>query len=148
MTVAPEKTAAATRRGRDLVTPELFERLTDFCATEYGLEYCVAKQIQDQAIAMCYTMGVTRSGDTMAPSATVDPGWHAFMLHTEEYAAWCQEQFGYFLHHQPNSKTRTRGLMTNTVDKIRAQGLVVDDRLWGTDAECNPPTCCGDGPCC
>ncbi|MFF1401763.1 hypothetical protein [Streptomyces sp. NPDC058294] len=97
---------------------------------------------------MCYTMGVTQSGDTMAPSATVDPGWHTFMVHTEEYAFWCQEQFGYFLHHRPNSKTRTSGLMTHTVDKIRAQGFEVDDRLWGTAADCNPPACCGDGPCC
>ena len=73
---------------------------------------------------------------------------------------WCQptfykevnltigESFGYFLHHRPNSKTRTRGLMTNTVDKISAQGFEVDDRLWGTAADCNAPTCCGDGPCC
>ncbi|MEU0052212.1 hypothetical protein ABZ299_22355 [Streptomyces sp. NPDC006184] len=147
MTVAPER-PVALRRGQDLVTPALFERLTDFCAEEYGLERGVAARIQDQAIAMCYTMGVTQSGDTMAPSATVDPGWHTFMLHTEEYALWCEEQFGYFLHHRPNSKTRTSGLMTHTVDKIRAQGFEVDDRLWGTAADCNPPACCGDGPCC
>lgn len=147
MTVAPER-PVALKRGRDLVDPGLFETLTGFCSEEYGQERCVAERVMDQALAMCYTMGVTRSGDTMAPSATVDPGWHTFMLHTEAYASWCQENFGYFLHHRPNSKTRTRGLMTNTVDKISAQGFEVDDRLWGTAADCNAPTCCGDGPCC
>ncbi|MGI5408750.1 hypothetical protein ACQEV9_18390 [Streptomyces chartreusis] len=147
MTVAPER-PVALKRGRDLVTPELFAQLTDFCAEEYGQEPCVAERVIDQALAMCHTMGVTQSGDTMAPSQQVDAGWHTFMLHTEAYAAWCQESFGYFLHHQPNSKVRTRGLMTNTVDKIRAQGFEVDEGLWGTAADCNPPTCCGDGPCC
>ncbi len=140
--------AVELRQGRHLVTPGLFNRLVDFCAKEYGLERSVAERIQDQAIALCYVMGVTRSGDTMAPSETVDPGWHTFMLHSKEYAEWCQANFGYFLHHAPNSKTRTQGLMVNVVDKIREAGFAVDDRLWGTAAECNPPTCCGDGPCC
>ncbi|MFI6011417.1 hypothetical protein ACIBAG_21800 [Streptomyces sp. NPDC051243] len=84
----------------------------------------------------------------MAPSQLVDPGWHTLILHTGWYADWCQQHFGYFLHHQPNSKVRTRGLMTDVVAKIRAAGFEVDDRLWGTAADCNPPACCGDGPCC
>ncbi|MFD7614400.1 hypothetical protein [Streptomyces sp. NPDC059828] len=140
--------AVELRRGRDLVAPGLFDRLVDFCAEEYGLERSVAERIQDQAIALCWVMGTTRSGDTMAPSATVDPGWHTFMLHSTEYTQWCKEQFGYYLHHAPNSKTRTQGLMGDVVGRIRAAGLVVDESLWGTAAECNPPTCCGDGPCC
>ncbi|UUN27043.1 hypothetical protein [Streptomyces sp. FIT100] len=140
--------AVELRHGRDLVEPELFDRLVDFCAQEYGLERLVAEQVQDQAIAMCYVMGTTNSGALMAPSETVDPGWHTFMLHSAEYAEWCREQFGYFLHHSPNSKTRTRGLMVDVVGKIRDAGFVVDESLWGTAADCNPPTCCGDGPCC
>ncbi|MFI2345741.1 hypothetical protein ACH492_01480 [Streptomyces sp. NPDC019443] len=140
--------AVELRHGRDLVDGDLFDRLVDFCAEEYGLERVVAEQIQDQAIAMCYVMGTTRAGDTMAPSKEVDPGWHTFMLHSPEYTAWCQENFGYYLHHKPNSKVRTRGLMVDVVGKLREAGFVVDERLWGTAADCNPPTCCGDGPCC
>ncbi|MEU2154746.1 hypothetical protein ABZ532_06945 [Streptomyces sp. NPDC019396] len=140
--------AVELRRGRDPVAPGLFDRLVDFCAQEYGLERCVAERIQDQAIALCWVTGTTRSGNTMAPSATVDPGWHTFMLHSTEYTHWCQEQFGYYLHHTPNSKTRTPGLMVDVAARIRAAGLVVDESLWGTAADCNPPTCCCDGPCC
>lgn len=144
--------AVELRQGRHLVSPDLFNRLVDFCAEEYGLERCVAERIQDQAIALCWVMGTTRSGDVMAPSATVDPGWHTFMLHSAEYAKWCEEQFGYFLHHAPNSKMRTTGLMVDVVGRIREAGFVVDESLWGTAADCNgapnPPTCCGDGPCC
>lgn len=138
----------ATRTGRSLVTGTEFETLAAFCADEYGLERCVADRVLDQALALVYVMGTTRSGTAMAPSQLVDPGWHTLILHTDWYANWCQEQFGYFLHHQPNSKTRTRGLMTDVVQRIRAAGFGVDERLWGTAADCNPPTCCGDGPCC
>ncbi|WP_148589445.1 hypothetical protein [Streptomyces sp. WAC01526] len=136
------------RQGRDLVPPELFERLVDFCADEYGLERSVAERVQSEAIAMCHVMGITQAGDDMTPSKQVDSGWHTFMLHTEEYASWCQQNFGYFLHHRPNSKIRTKGLMADVVGRIKAQGFEVDERLWGTTADCNPPACCGDGPCC
>ncbi|GGU83014.1 hypothetical protein GCM10010211_56220 [Streptomyces albospinus] len=147
MTVASEQ-SVKPRQGRHLVSPELFERLVDFCAEEYGLERCVAECVQSEAIAMCYVMGSTNAGDEMAPSKQVDAGWHIFMLHTEEYADWCQENFGYFLHHRPNSKVRTRALMTDVVGRLKAQGFEADERLWGTAADCNPPACCGDGPCC
>ncbi|MFF4500195.1 hypothetical protein [Streptomyces sp. NPDC001401] len=143
-------TAVATksRTGRSLVPADDFDMLAAFCTDEYGLERSVADRVVDQALALVHVMGSTGEGATMAPSQQVDPGWHTLILHTDWYANWCQEQFGYFLHHQPNSKTRTHGLMTDVVGKIRAAGFEVDERLWGTAADCNPPACCGDGPCC
>ncbi|MFD3557802.1 hypothetical protein ACFWWA_37745 [Streptomyces goshikiensis] len=137
----------ALRRGRDLVSPELFERLAAFCADEYGLERVVADRVMDQAIAFVYVLGSQQAYD-MAPSERVDPGWHSFMLHTQEYAAWCQEQFGHFVHHSPNARVRTRPLMVSVADRIAAAGFDVDARLWGTAADCNQPACCGDGDGC
>ncbi len=141
-------TAVDCSTGRSLVPDAEFDMLAAFCADEYGLERGVADSVVDQALALVYVMGSTGKGSTMAPSELVDPGWHTLILHTGWYAQWCERQFGYFLHHQPNSKTRTRGLMTDVVARIRAAGFAVDDRLWGTAADCNAPTCCGDGPCC
>ncbi|MFG2377359.1 hypothetical protein ACGFY9_38590 [Streptomyces sp. NPDC048504] len=140
--------ATTTRTGRSLVAVADFAMLAAFCADEYSLERAVADRVVDQALALVFVMGSTGEGASMAPSQQVDPGWHTLVLHTDWYANWCQEQFGYFLHHQPNSKTRTGGLMTSVVSKIRAAGFEVDDQLWGTAAECNAPACCGDGPCC
>jgi hypothetical protein len=148
MTVAPERPLVATRRGRDLVSAEDFRMLADFCADEYKMPLDIAELTMDEALAMVYTMGVTRSGDTMAPSEAVDPGWHTLILHTEWYADFCQQQFGYFLHHKPNSKWRTSGLMVDVASKIEAAGFRVDRAMWKTRADCNPPACCGDGPCC
>ena len=140
--------AITTRTGRSLVTNADFTMLASFCADEYGLERTVADRVVDQALALVFVMGSTGEGASMGPSQQVDPGWHTLILHTDWYANWCERNFGYFLHHQPNSKTRTRGLMTSVVSRIRAAGFEVDDQLWGTAAECNPPACCGDGPCC
>ncbi|WP_217566683.1 hypothetical protein [Streptomyces sp. GbtcB7] len=140
--------AAQPRTGRSLVTDTEYDMLAAFCAAEYGLERCVADRVVDQALTLVYVMGTTGEGAAMAPSQQVDPGWHTLILHTDWYADWCDRNFGYFLHHQPNGKTRTHGLMTDVVRKIRAAGFDVDERLWGTAADCNPPACCGDGPCC
>jgi len=147
MTVTSEK-PVALRRGRDLVSPELFDKLTAFCADEYGLDGNLSARITDEALAFLWTMGTTGKGDAMAPSRDVDPAWHAFMLHSQEYADWCDAHFGRFLHHTPNSKTRTTGLMLDVMDLIRAAGFAVDKSLWGFAANCNEPACCGDGPCC
>jgi hypothetical protein len=145
MTVAPER-PVALRQGRGLVSPELFERLVDFCAKEYGQERSMAERIMDEALAFLDVMGQT--GEGMSPSQVVDPGWHTFMLHTEEYAAWCSERYGRFIHHAPNSRYRDRSTMVDVVAKLRGHGYAVDESLWGTKADCNEPTCCGDGPCC
>ncbi|MBO4258052.1 hypothetical protein [Streptomyces griseorubiginosus] len=136
------------RTGRSLVPQTDFDMLAAFCADEYALDRATADRVVDQALALVHVMGSTGAGASMAPSVQVDPGWHTLILHTDWYANWCQEQFGYFLHHRPNSKTRTPSLMTDVVGKLRTAGFKVDEQLWGTAAECNPPACCGDGPCC
>ncbi|MFD4045122.1 glycine-rich domain-containing protein [Streptomyces sp. NPDC058611] len=140
-------TPVALRHGRDLVSPALFERLAAFCSDEYGFERVVADRVMGQDIAFVYVIGSEKAYD-LAPSERVDPGWHTFMLHTQDYANWCQERFGYFVHHAPNSKVRTGPLMVSTVDRIRAAGFDLDETLWITAAECNQSACCGDGGCC
>lgn len=35
------------------------------------------------------------------PSLEIDAVWHAHILHTKDYAEFCQEFFGRFLHHVP-----------------------------------------------
>ncbi|MGW7363610.1 hypothetical protein ACWGI8_09310 [Streptomyces sp. NPDC054841] len=138
--------ATESVHGRTLVDPELFGRLTDFCAEEYGLERCVAERVMDQGLAFLDVMG--RTGEGLSPSKQVDPAWHTFMLHSAEYTAWCEQRFDRYIHHAPKSRYRDKATMVDVVGKIRAAGYMVDESLWGTKAECNEPTCCGDGPCC
>ncbi|MDO0934821.1 hypothetical protein QQY66_25245 [Streptomyces sp. DG2A-72] len=145
MTVATER-PVALRHGKDLVSPELFERLTAFCAEEYGHERSAAERIMSEALALLDVMGQT--GACLSPSQVVDPGWHTFILHSPEYTEWCQTRYGHYIHHAPKSRYRDSATMVDVVAKIRAHGYEVDERLWGTKSDCNQPTCCGDGPCC
>ena len=33
----------------------------------------------------------------------IDDMWHTFLLFTKDYAAFCNEYFGHFIHHNPNT---------------------------------------------
>ncbi|MFH9606889.1 hypothetical protein [Streptomyces sp. NPDC017448] len=105
----------------------------------------MAERVMDQGLAFVETMGRTRAA--LSPSKVVDPAWHAFLLHTKDYAEWCTARFGYVIHHDPRSRKVDAGMMVDVTEAIRAQGFYVDERMWRTPAECNPPACCGDGGC-
>lgn len=38
-------------------------------------------------------------------SPIIDEVWHAFLLHTRDYQAFCQKAYGRFVHHRPNTPT-------------------------------------------
>ncbi|MGK5549492.1 glycine-rich domain-containing protein [Streptomyces sp. URMC 127] len=140
----------AVRTGRSLVDGELFSRLVTFLVEHEKRPRSMAERIMDQALAFLWMSGHSQDVP-LSPSTDVDPGWHTFMLHTREYARWCQEQFGRFLHHNPFNGPlgpRDAGGIRRTVAAIEAAGFTVDHELWGTAAECNPPACCGDGGGC
>jgi hypothetical protein len=40
------------------------------------------------------------------PSQQVDDVWHAFLLFTQEYAAFCRKTVGFFVHHVPTASGR------------------------------------------
>lgn len=39
---------------------------------------------------------------SLPPSIDIDEVWHAHILHTEDYYAFCEQVFGGFLHHHPH----------------------------------------------
>lgn len=38
-----------------------------------------------------------------ASMVVIDELWHAFVLHTEDYAQFCDQYFGFFVHHFPGN---------------------------------------------
>ena len=38
-----------------------------------------------------------------SPTRAVDEAWHTFILHTLDYAAYCEKRFGRFIHHVPTT---------------------------------------------
>lgn len=87
------------RTGRSLLSAELFDSLTHFITVHDGAMPEQAERIADQAAAFLATVAVATV--PMVPSDDVDMGLHAFILHTKEYASFCETHAGRFLHHNP-----------------------------------------------
>jgi hypothetical protein len=47
------------------------------------------------------------------PSVVVDDMWHEFVLHTRDYAEFCDAAFGRFLHHTPESAMNAAAAAAN-----------------------------------
>ncbi|WP_027930098.1 glycine-rich domain-containing protein [Amycolatopsis thermoflava] len=128
--------------GRSLVEPALFEQLVNRIVAEHDLERGVAERIMEQALAFLAACA-RNTGDPLAPSELVDIGWHTFVLHTRDYAAFCERIAGRFLHHVPTadhdpaaSGDTARGTVARTVGAIEAAGFTLDSELWPQAAGC------------
>ncbi|WP_406089519.1 glycine-rich domain-containing protein [Kitasatospora purpeofusca] len=123
--------------GRTLVDDRLFERLTHQVARDHRLETRLAERVVDQALAFLGACA-TNPGAALAPSRLVDHGWHAFLLHTHEYAAFCDRIAGRFLHHRPEvGGARANDVGVATTTALRAAGYQVDPELWAASADCS-----------
>jgi hypothetical protein len=97
MTTAPGTTITAPR---ELVSASMFDRLTRRVMVDHGTDQTAAEQVTDQALAFLQACALDPAAG-LAPSAGVDKGWHAFILHTADYAEFCQRVAGRFIHHLP-----------------------------------------------
>lgn len=52
------------------------------------------------------------------PSETVDEIWHEFILHTKDYALFCDKHLGKFLHHTPNQDIERKKISEQEVSEI------------------------------
>jgi hypothetical protein len=67
------------------------------------------------------------------PSMLVDDMWHEFLLHTRDYAAFCDAAVGKFLHHEPESAMTADQAAANRSDR-----LLITLRLARQDEACGP----------
>jgi hypothetical protein len=92
----------------------------------------------------------------LSPTPMIDKGWHEFILYTEDYAAFCQEYFGYFIHHRPHrpgEMSEERNVATRDRLFLEAVEHLDDTKLsdnWNWDsrvnAECTPVPVCSSKP--
>ncbi|MGW1029879.1 glycine-rich domain-containing protein [Streptomyces sp. NPDC002577] len=134
MTIALERPVGTTDPAV-LVEPEVTERLAHRITTDHPeISEATARRIVGQTAAFLATSG-QQPGQSLAPSKLVDIGWHTFILHTVDYADFCQNVVGQFVHHVPTSEdeqmpgspTETR---ERTLAAITAAGYTVDGKLW------------------
>lgn len=124
--------------GRSLISAELFDRLVHRIVADEKLDRDLAERITDQALAFLWACAAN-TGAPLAPSELVDIGWHTFLLHTRDYAAFCDQIAGRFLHHVPTDENdpvasgeAARTTLAQTVTAIRGAGFATDPDLWPT----------------
>ncbi|MFJ8815198.1 glycine-rich domain-containing protein [Amycolatopsis thermoflava] len=122
--------------GRSLVSRDLFDRLAHRLVVEENLDPGLAERIVDQALAFLAACA-TNTGAPLAPSELVDLGWHTFILHTRDYAAFCERVAGRFLHHVPTGENdpraggpAARDTVVRTMAAISCAGFRLDPGLW------------------
>jgi hypothetical protein len=141
LTITPERTTAVavTNDPRQLVPPDLFGRLVGRIARDERVSTEHAERVMTQALAFLQACALN-PGAGLSPSRAVDVGWHAFVLHTREYAEFCDRVAGRFIHHTPIDDSAADDSVTalvTTVVAMRAAGLPVDIELWVSSAECS-----------
>ncbi|WP_410654142.1 glycine-rich domain-containing protein [Amycolatopsis sp. lyj-112] len=149
---------APSATGRTLVSGELFDRLAGRIVAEEKLDRHSAERVVDQSLAFLAACALN-TGDPLAPSELVDIGWHTFILHTRDYAIFCDRIAGRFLHHVPTeagdpgaSGEAAHATLMRTVAAIERAGYAVDPALWPAvkgDCDVNCSQCkngCSDDP--
>jgi hypothetical protein len=122
---------------RDLVSPVLFDKLTFRIMTDHALERDTAERVVAQSLAFLVACAL-RPNDHLSPSKMVDVGWHAFILHTVDYAEFCDRVAGRFIHHHPTGPGEADGEQqaATAITVMHAVGLYVDTTIWNTVADC------------
>jgi hypothetical protein len=134
-----------------LVPAALFAKLAARVERDAEVDRERAERIMRQALA--FLLACARNPEIpLSPSRAVDHGWHAFILHTRDYADFCGRVAGHFIHHAPEDPAgeRAEAVARNerTVEVMRRSGLPVDDELWDVGlASCsaNCEKCCSGG---
>lgn len=150
MTIALERPVAADPIS--LLEGEVIDRLAARIVADHPeISAETALRIVGQSAAFVAASG-QQPGQSLTPSRLVDYGWHAFILHTVDYALFCERVVGRFVHHVPTGdreESAAEALETRqrTLDAISAAGFSIDLDLWPDMAECTQCHAgCSDSP--
>ncbi|MGH8905631.1 MAG: glycine-rich domain-containing protein [Egibacteraceae bacterium] len=137
--------------GRSLVPDHLFARLIARIVVDEQIARPLAERIMAQALAFVKTCA-DNPGVPLSPSRLVDIGWHTFILHTREYAAFCQRVAGRFIHHTPTEGgpydvAGPDAVLRSTINAIEASGFAVDPQLWEPHTSLGKCSDDGGGKC-
>jgi hypothetical protein len=132
-----------------LIDDTLFDKLVASIVGDGQLSANAAVRVLEQTLVFLKACA-DNPGVLLSPSKAVDIGWHTFVLHTLDYASFCDEVGGRFIHHNPicTEDIRSGVALERTISALRATGFRVDEELWRVDsADCNQcHATCYDSP--
>lgn len=66
---------------------------------------------------------------TVSPPPRVDDAWHAFLVFTRNYAAYCEDRFGFLIHHDPTDSSDALAY-ERAYTAARERFGTLDRRVW------------------
>lgn len=81
------------------------ERLLHYFSLKHGLTREQSEARFDELVE--YLDLCAESSEPITPSRRVDETWHCMILHTKQYADFCQRRYGKFIHHNPFPPSQT-----------------------------------------
>ncbi len=136
---------ADTLAHKNLISPTLWERMCGKIVRDEGVDRSVAERIINESLAFLL-MCAKNPAEPQVPSAMVDIGWHTFILYTKEYADFCAQHAGSFIHHTPSDEPGVhypKGGARRTMEAMQLNGFIVDEMLWASAGDCSA-YCSGD----
>ena len=135
--------AATAASSRELIERDTFDLLAQYVATHQEVTLAYAERMVEQMLV--WMQAAAENPDVrLAMDETVDPAWHAFILHSQQYAEFCDRKFGYYLHHVPPAPgtSHTEAEVDRTLPALYATGYRVDEEFWVGKSPCCPPNPC------
>jgi hypothetical protein len=147
--ITVERAAPVAAYPRELISPELFAKLVTRVMEDEKVSEEDAKRVVAQTLVFLKACAVN-PGRNLSPTKAIDPGWHAFILHTEDYAEFCERVAGRFVHHRPicNDDIRSGTALERTIEALKATGYPIEWDLWTVNAaDCHQcHATCHDSP--
>lgn len=86
---------------------------------ELDCDPATAHQLFEDLMRFLWLAGAAPTHD-MIPSPIIDEAWHCFLLFTQDYADFCEEYFGSFIHHTAHRVGEPRSDRTELIPTIDA----------------------------
>jgi hypothetical protein len=127
---AHSRKAAAMRRRAEFIQhyafpPELRNRLQANTGLTLEQSGKVLEGLRQYFLACLAAQRKPIAKEVGMPSKAVDAAWHEFIVLTKEYAKFCEQAFGRYLHHTPKAMmdTPASAAVANTLHQLRNPAL-------------------------
>jgi len=104
--------------------------IVEHYANSYGLPLETARAHERELKRFLALCALDR-GAGYGMAGVVDKLWHAFILFTKEYARFCEDAVGFFLHHAPRTKAHSG---KGSAHENYARMLAAYERVFGEPA--------------
>lgn len=100
-TQSQTQSGIALEQAKDFILSYNFNQIINRLIYVEGWRTKTAQIIIEQYRHFLYLKKKYQTQYRIVPSKDIDEAWHAHLLYSQDYTAFCQQYFGYYMHHHP-----------------------------------------------